>query len=317
MGEPEPMRLDPALSRTDALRRITATLAAHGIPASDARFLVLDLLGLDTTDLHLRGSSPLEGAGAATLDRAVARRIAGEPVARIVGAWEFWGLPFGLAPETLVPRPDTETLVEAALALHPDRRRPLRVLDLGTGSGCILVALLSELPNATGIGLDRSHGALVQARINARRNGVGPRARFVCTDWTAGLSGAFDLVVSNPPYIASDTIRGLDVEVRAHDPMAALDGGADGLDAYRRIVEAVATGPVRLAPGGALAFEVGYDQAEAVAELGSRAGFGPASIHHDLAGHARVVRFDAPSRGKRPENDAGKPKKPRVLDAER
>ncbi|KQT70883.1 protein-(glutamine-N5) methyltransferase, release factor-specific [Methylobacterium sp. Leaf465] len=285
------MRLDPGLSRTDALRRMSEALAAHGLPARDARFLLLDLLGLSATDLILRGHQPLGPEGAATLEGAVARRVAGEPVARIVGAWEFWGLPFGLAPETLVPRADTETLVEAALALHPDRGRRLRVLDLGTGSGCILVALLSELPNATGIGLDRSHAALVQARANAVRNGVGTRAAFVCADWTAGLSGAFDLIVSNPPYIARDTIRGLDIEVRGHDPMAALDGGPDGLGAYQSIVAALSVGPVRLAPGGALAFEVGYDQAEAVGMLGTQAGLGPAVRHHDLAGHARVVRF--------------------------
>jgi release factor glutamine methyltransferase len=167
----------------------------------------------------------------------------------------------------------------------------VRILDLGTGSGCILVALLSELPNAGGIGLDRSHGALVQARANAVRNGVGTRAAFVCADWTAGLRGRFDLIVSNPPYIARDTIQGLDVEVRGHDPMAALDGGPDGLDAYRSIVDALTGGPVGLAPGGALVLEVGYDQAEAVETLGTRAGLGPAMRHHDLAGHARVVRF--------------------------
>jgi release factor glutamine methyltransferase len=291
MDAPEPMRLDPALSRTDALRRMSEALVAQGLPARDARFLLLDLLGLSATDLILRGDLPLGHEAAGTLEGAVARRLRGEPVARIVGAWEFWGLPFGLAPETLVPRADTETLVEAALVLHPDRRRPVRILDLGTGSGCILVALLSELPNAGGIGLDRSHGALVQARANAVRNGVGTRAAFVCADWTAGLRGRFDLIVSNPPYIARDTIQGLDVEVRGHDPMAALDGGPDGLDAYRSIVDALTGGPVGLAPGGALVLEVGYDQAEAVETLGTRAGLGPAMRHHDLAGHARVVRF--------------------------
>jgi release factor glutamine methyltransferase len=291
MDAPEPMRLDPALTRTDALRRMSEALVAEGLPARDARFLLLDLLGLSATDLILRGDLPLGHEAAATLEGAVARRLRGEPVARIVGAWEFWGLPFGLAPETLVPRADTETLVEAALVLHPDRRRPVRILDLGTGSGCILVALLSELPNAGGIGLDRSHGALVQARANAVRNGVGTRAAFVCADWTAGLRGRFDLIVSNPPYIARDTIQGLDVEVRGHDPMAALDGGPDGLDAYRSIVDALTGGPVGLAPGGALVLEVGYDQAEAVETLGTRAGLGPAMRHHDLAGHARVVRF--------------------------
>jgi release factor glutamine methyltransferase len=291
MDAPEPMRLDPALTRTDALRRMSEALVAQGLPARDARFLLLDLLGLSATDLILRGDLPLGHEAAATLEGAVARRLRGEPVARIVGAWEFWGLPFGLAPETLVPRADTETLVEAALVLHPDRRRPVRILDLGTGSGCILVALLSELPNAGGIGLDRSHGALVQARANAVRNGVGTRAAFVCADWTAGLRGRFDLIVSNPPYIARDTIQGLDVEVRGHDPMAALDGGPDGLDAYRSIVDALTGGPVGLAPGGALVLEVGYDQAEAVETLGTRAGLGPAMRHHDLAGHARVVRF--------------------------
>lgn len=291
MDAPEPMRLDPALTRTDALRRMSEALVAQGLPARDARFLLLDLLGLSATDLILRGDLPLGHEAAATLEGAVARRLRGEPVARIVGAWEFWGLPFGLAPETLVPRADTETLVEAALVLHPDRLRPVRILDLGTGSGCILVALLSELPNAGGIGLDRSHGALVQARANAVRNGVGTRAAFVCADWTASLRGRFDLIVSNPPYIARDTIQGLDVEVRGHDPMAALDGGPDGLDAYRSIVDALTGGPVGLAPGGALVLEVGYDQAEAVETLGTRAGLGPAMRHHDLAGHARVVRF--------------------------
>jgi release factor glutamine methyltransferase len=281
----------PTTTRAEALRQVTQRLAAAGIGDNDARFLVLDVLRLTGTDLILGGAEPLGAPGAASLSRAVDRRLAGEPVARIVGAWEFWGLPFGLSPDTLVPRADTETLVEAALARLPERTRATTLLDLGTGSGCILVALLRECPRAFGIGLDRSEAALVQARANARANGVGERAAFVRTDWSAGLAGAFDLIVSNPPYIPAATIATLAPEVRCHDPMAALDGGADGLDAYRRILAEVASGPVRLAAGGTLLFEVGHDQAAAVLDLGRQAGLVPGGITHDLAGQARVVTF--------------------------
>lgn len=285
------MRFDSSASRAAALKYMTERLAAGGITGNDARFLVLDLLGLGTTDLILRGDAPLGAAGARLLDEALVRRLAGEPVARIVGAWEFWGLPFALCPDTLVPRADTETLVETALAAQADRRRRLRLLDLGTGSGCILVALLSELPNAFGVGVDRSEAALMQARVNAERNGVARRAAFVRADWLAGLSGAFDLIVSNPPYIASAVIEGLAIEVRAHDPRAALDGGDEGLDAYRVILSTLTRGPARLAPGGALVFEIGYDQAEAVGKLGAQAGFGTGQVVRDLAGQPRVVCF--------------------------
>lgn len=285
------MSLIAGTTRQEALRHATRCLAEGGIADSDARFLVLDVLRLSGTELILGGFEPIGAAGAAALSEALARRLAGEPVARIVGAWEFWGLPFGLAPETLVPRADTETLVEAALGRHPDRTSPLRILDLGTGSGCILVALLSERANAFGIGLDRSEGALIQARTNATANGVGDRAAFVRADWCAGLMAAFDLIVSNPPYIPVGVIATLADEVRLHDPAAALDGGVDGLDAYRRILDDVARGPVRLATGGSLLFEVGHDQAEAVLTLGRERGFVAAGITHDLAGHARVVAF--------------------------
>ncbi len=287
----EPAAFDPALSRRDALRRAAAFLDAAGIAGAegDARFLFLGLLGLETRDLVLDGDQPL-GEAAARLASALARRRDGEPVARILGAWEFWGLPFALAPETLVPRPDTETVVEAALAALPDRRDEFRILDLGTGSGCILVALLSELPGAVGVGIDRSQAALRVARDNAGANGVGGRALFACGDWCAPLSGPFDLVVSNPPYIATGEIAGLDREVARHDPLAALDGGADGLEAYRRILEDLSAGRC-LRRGAPVVLEVGYDQAAAVRALGEAAGLPCSGITHDLAGHARVLTF--------------------------
>ena len=291
-GLPSPVEesgLEPTTSRRAALRHLSDALQAAGIAnaAGEARFLLLDLLGLQSFDLVGAGAEPVGAEGAARLAEALARRRAGEPVARILGAWEFWGLPFRLSPETLVPRPDTETLVEAALRLTPDRAAPLRILDLGTGSGCILVALLSERPAAFGVGLDRAEGALRTARENAWRNGVGPRAAFAAGDWCDALSGPpFDLVVSNPPYIASAVIPGLDREVREHDPAAALDGGADGLDAYRRILAGLAG---RLAPGAPVLFEIGFDQAKGLLELAPEAGFVLREVRRDLAGHERVT----------------------------
>ncbi|GJD43718.1 Release factor glutamine methyltransferase [Methylobacterium cerastii] len=279
----------PADTRSDALRRLASTFVAEGVPEGDARFLMLGVLDLRAIDLALHGQRVLGPGEANRLEVAAQRRLSGEPVARILGAWEFWGLPFRLSPETLVPRPDTETLVEAALASIPDHAAPVRILDLGTGSGCILVALLSALPNATGIGLDRSWGALRTARANARDNGVAERAGFIAGDWCDALGAPFDRVVSNPPYIASPVIAGLDREVREHDPLAALDGGDDGLGAYRRIVGAVSRG--LLATGGSLHLEIGYDQAEAVTDLGAATGLRPGGIMRDLAGHARVASF--------------------------
>lgn len=214
-------------------------------------------------------------------------------MARILGAWEFWGLPIRLAPETLVPRPDTEILVEAALATLSDRSAPLRCLDLGTGSGCILAALLSELPRAFGIGLDRSSAALTMARHNLVANGLSGRAALAAADWCDPIRGTFDLVVSNPPYIARNIIPTLQQEVRTHDPLAALDGGIDGLDAYRRILTGVRTVNV-LAPAGTLALEIGYDQAAAVRGLAFAAGFTDRGLTRDLAGHDRVLCFGLP-----------------------
>ncbi|WP_244478081.1 MULTISPECIES: peptide chain release factor N(5)-glutamine methyltransferase [unclassified Methylobacterium] len=286
--------IDPWLSRSQALSRITAAFREAGIDggASDARFLFLHVLGITQTELVLSGAETLGEQGAKRLGEAMQRRLAGEPVARILGEWEFWGLPFILNAATLVPRPDTETMVDAALSLHATRDRPLRLLDLGTGSGCILIALLSEWTQAFGVGVDRSHEALGCARSNARMNGVGRRAAFLAGDWCSALGKPFDVILSNPPYIPSATIPMLSHEVRYHDPIGALDGGEDGLAAYRRItaeVSGASDGRRLLARDGALVFEVGYDQAEDVVRIGHEAGFTQGSIRHDLAGHARVV----------------------------
>jgi release factor glutamine methyltransferase len=195
------------------------------------------------------------------------RRLSGEPVARVAGEREFWGLPLKLSAATLVPRPDTETVVERALQIlrtEGAKERILRIADLGTGSGAILLALLSELPNARGIGTDISADALDTAEANAAQLGLSMRASFIRCDYATGLSGSFDLIVSNPPYIRSADIAGLALEVRDHDPHLALDGGPDGLSAYRALIPQSA--PL-LAPGGALVVEAGQGQSGAIETL--------------------------------------------------
>lgn len=265
-------------------------------PDLDARLLVGHAVGLDLTGLVLHADRPVSDDEVARAMALVDRRIAGEPVARIVGEKEFWGLPLRLAPETLVPRPDTETVVEAALAFvrrEGRGREPLALLDLGTGSGAILLALLTELPAASGLGVDIAEGAARAARENAERLGLGGRARFAVADWLAGIEGRFDLVVSNPPYVRSAEIPELALEVRRFDPDMALDGGPDGLAAYRVIFGRL--GAI-LADRGAAFVEVGADQAGSVAALAESLGFATAA-HKDLAGIERVIEL---RRGKRP-----------------
>jgi release factor glutamine methyltransferase len=210
-------------------------------------------------------------------------------VARILGCKEFWGLPLRVNAETLLPRPETETVVEAALAALEGRHRtsdPLRIVDLGTGSGALLLALLSELPNAGGVGTDISVGALGCARANAAALGLSDRAAFVACDYGAGLAGPFDILVSNPPYVARADIAGLQPEVRDYDPRRALDGGPDGLDGYRAIA---AHARRLLAPNGVGAVELGRGQETAVASIFIAAGLAPQAIRHDLSGIARAL----------------------------
>jgi release factor glutamine methyltransferase len=273
--------------RQDVARRLAAGLAGDATPALDARLLVAAVLGVAPERLVLADDRALSQSELDAIERSVARRLAGEPVARIVGVKEFWGLDFHLADATLVPRPDTETLVEVALAwIDRQGRRdaPLRLVDIGTGSGAILVALLSELPNAVGVGIDLSEEAARMARENADRLGCGSRSQFVRGRW-AESCGPFEVVVSNPPYIASRVIETLEREVKDHDPMLALDGGADGLDAYREILGDLDR---VLAPHGAAFLEIGFDQAAALAVLAHETRF-EASVHRDLAGQDRIV----------------------------
>jgi release factor glutamine methyltransferase len=227
----------------------------------------------------------------AAVQSLTARRVKREPMAYMLGEREFWGLPFKVTPAVLVPRPDSETLIEAVLALMPDRQRPWRILDLGVGSGCLLLTLLREYPQATGIGLDASPEALAIAAENAAALVVADRASLTSGDWRlpgglAAAGGPFDLVVSNPPYIASGAIDRLMPEVARFEPRLALDGGADGLDAYRAIAAAA---PRSITQGGYLVVEVGEGQAPEIARIFEQAGLRPAGRWRDLGGIDRVV----------------------------
>jgi release factor glutamine methyltransferase len=275
-----------------ARRALAARFKSASIesPELDARMLVGAVLGLDLTGLIAAENRPLTPKQSNRIEEVARRRLGGEPVARILGAKEFWGLPLTLSPATLVPRPDTETVVELALEMlraapHPDRR--LRIADIGTGSGAILLALLSELPNACGVGTDISREALQTAHGNTVALGLAGRTDFVACDYAAALSGPFDLIVSNPPYIRSADIAALAPEVRDHDPRAALDGGSDGLDAYRALIPQAAK---LLAPGGALVVEVGRGQSDDVRGLMAASGLtAERPARTDLAGIRRAV----------------------------
>jgi release factor glutamine methyltransferase len=277
----------------DAARRaLAARLNAAGIDSAelDARLLTGHALGLELTGIISASQRLLTTSELECIEDIARRRLAGEPVARILGHKEFWGLPLQLSPATLVPRPDTETVVELALQLlraRTDLGRPMRIADLGTGTGAILLALLSELPGAQGTGTDISQSALETAACNAARVGLSGRAVFIACDYASGLSGRFDLIVSNPPYIPSADIAGLATEVRDHDPLAALDGGADGLDAYRALIPQAAT---LLAPGGILVVEAGQGQSGPIQTLMAAAGLAPLGPPKaDLGGIPRAV----------------------------
>jgi len=276
----------------DAARRLIAgEFRRHGIdtPELDARLLVGHALGLDHTALAAQSSRRINSGEANAISALAARRLKHEPVARIVGCKEFWGLTLQLNAATLVPRPETETVVEAALAAVDGAapRRGVRFADLGTGSGAILLALLSEWPAAFGVGTDISRAALGCARSNATTLGLAGRTAFVACDYGQALLGPFDLLVCNPPYVVRADIANLAPEVRNHDPRRALDGGTDGLDGYRALT---ADAGRLLTFGGILVVELGVGQAESVAALMRSAGFMvDLPPRNDLAGIPRAL----------------------------
>jgi release factor glutamine methyltransferase len=274
-----------------ARRRLAQEFRRHGVeaPELDAGLIVGHVLGLDRAALAAQSRRPLAPEEADVIAALSARRLVREPVARILGRKEFWGLPFKLNPETLLPRPESETVVEAALAAidgKKRRSRALRIADFGTGSGALLLALLSELPNAYGIGTDISLAALQCARDNAAALGLSAHVSFAACNYGSALTGSFDLLVSNPPYVARADITGLPAEVRDFDPRRALDGGPDGLDGYRAIASQA---PSLLAPSGVLVLELGWGQLGAVTAIFAAAGLAPGGPQHDLAGIARAL----------------------------
>lgn len=255
-------------------------------PRAEARRLVELATGLGREQQLLRAEQALAGAEAEALQALAGRRCAREPMAYLRGVAPFWDAEFVVRPGVLVPRPETETLIEEALERRTDRAAGLRLLDLGVGSGCILLTLLRLWPAATGVGVDSSPVALAVTSANARRLGVAGRLSLVEGGWEAAPPGPFDIVVSNPPYVAEAELAQLEPEVRVHEPRAALVAGADGLDAYRALVPEAAA---RLCGGGLLLLEIGRGQAEAVGTLVERSQLRRLGVRHDLAGIPRCL----------------------------
>ena len=281
-----------ALTRREALRAGAARLRAAGLgdeADSDARRLLEAAEGLEAASLMARLNETLPEADATRFDTLIARRAAREPLSHIIGSVGFWTLDLIVTRDVLTPRADTETVVEAALAAVSDRNAALAILDIATGSGAIALALLSELPNARAVATDLSAPALAVARENAARNGLAKRITLMETSWADGIDGPFDLVVSNPPYIASPVIGTLEPEVKDFEPRLALDGGPDGLAPYPHLF---AEARRLLKPGGTGVFEIGFDQGDAALVLARMSGAPNATLRRDLGRRDRAVVFN-------------------------
>tara|TARA_R110000787_G_scaffold285173_2_gene400266 strand:+ start:227131 stop:228006 length:876 start_codon:yes stop_codon:yes gene_type:complete len=280
----------------DALEAAARALEVAGIEGAkaEARALAAFVTGLTPAQIFSRDDIELSDADAAQFDAVIRRRIAGEPAAYIMGVREFWSLPFKVTPATLIPRPDTESVIDLAIQLFADRTPPQQILDIGTGSGCLVLALLDIYADAHGIGTDISVCALSVAAENAMTLGLSNRATMVEGAWSAQQAEPFDLIVSNPPYIPRHDIENLDVTVRDFEPLLALDGGADGLDAYRHVLaEAVDI----VTDGGWIVLEVGIDQADTVTEIARNLGLLAGPRQRDIAGIDRALAFHKKSVG--------------------
>jgi len=275
------------------LRRAARQLSLRGIEtaALDARLLLQEATGMSHADIIAEPDMIPAPQALATFWNFMERCAGLEPVSRILGTRSFYGRDFTVNPAVLDPRADTETLVDAAVALMAGKN-PIRLLDLGTGSGAIAITLLAEMPHATGVATDLSGEALAVASANARRHGVLPRLELLTANWFLGVAGQFDLIVSNPPYIPVDEIAGLSVCVRDYDPLGALDGGPDGLSAYHSIA---AGAPIHMAPGAHILLEIGAGQETAVQDLFAAQGFAAERQYKDLAGYIRCLGFNLPS----------------------
>ncbi len=278
----------------DLLSDARARLLAAGVDTAslDARLILGHVIGRDTAWILANPDAELSAAEAASYEAAVTRREAREPVSHILGTREFWSLDFLTGPDVLTPRPDSETLIEAVLEHRKDRAADLRFLDLGTGSGCLLLALLSEYAAASGVGADISEPALRIAGANAQRLGLSDRVSWTISDWLACVDGRFDIVVANPPYIETSEIDGLDPEVARYEPRGALDGGADGCDPYRLLFAQL---PRVLAKSALVFLEHGAGQSDAICALGEGAGFRVVQVCRDLAEIDRVIVFELPA----------------------
>jgi release factor glutamine methyltransferase len=276
----------------EALALATRRLAEAGVETArlDARLLLASVEGMSASTVLLDPRRVLAADTEAAFEQLVDRRVRREPVSRILGRREFWSLDFAISLATLDPRPDSETLVEAALAQFPPEP-PRRVLDLGTGTGCLLLAVLSERPRWGGLGIDIAEEAVAVAQANARTLDLSARALFQTGDWDRGLTGSFDLILSNPPYIPSSEIAGLSPEVASFDPWRALDGGNDGLDAYRVLAPAILR---LLAPQGRAVIELGKGQGDAIARIMEAAGLHALERRRDLAGVERCLVLGGP-----------------------